>query len=156
MRRAGWFAAAWLLLAPLAALADAASETRAAYLAVIDRPRAALKPELAEMPAVDGLRKYHLWFFADASERVPGYLLLPDARIFKGPRPVVIALHGTGGNKDNSQIAELALKAARAGFIGVAIDGRFHGERITGRSGTVEYNAAMTHAFKTGQGHPFF
>jgi dienelactone hydrolase len=148
--------AAWLLLAPLLAQADSASQTRAAYLAVIDRPRVALEPQLAEMPAVEGLKKYHLWFTADASERVPGYLLLPDARAFKGPRPVVIALHGTGGNKDNGQIAELVLKAARAGFVGVAIDGRFHGERIPGGSGAAEYNLAMAQAFRTGEGHPFF
>jgi len=147
---------AWLLLAPLLAQADAASETRVAYLAVIDRPRVALKPELTEMPAVEGLKKYHLWYSADANERVPGYLVLPDAKAFKGPRPVVIALHGTGGNKDNGQIAELVLKAARAGFIGVAIDGRYHGERIPGGSGAAEYNVAITNAFKTGQGHPFF
>ena len=102
------------------------------------------------------MRKFHLWFSADASERVPGYLLLPDARTFKGARPVLIALHGTGGNKDSGQIAELTLKAARAGFIGVAIDGRFHGERIPAGTGAVEYNVAMTHAFKGGQGHPFF
>lgn len=147
---------AWLLLVPLLAHADASSETRAAYLAVIDRPRVAPKPELADMPAVEGFRKYHLWFWSDAKERVPGYLLLPDPKTFKGPRPVVIALHGTGGNKDNGQIAELVLEATRAGFIGVAIDGRFHGERIPGGSGAAEYNVAMTHAFKTGEGHPFF
>ena len=29
------------------------------------------------------------------------YLLLPDPKHFKGARPVVIALHGTGGNKDH-------------------------------------------------------
>ena len=114
MKHARRFAAAWLLWSlSLLALADAGSETRASYLAVIDRPRVALAPELAAMPAVEGLRKYHLWFSTDAKERVPGYLLLPDAARFKGPRPVVIALHGTGGNKDNGQIAEIVLKAAR-------------------------------------------
>src|SRR6185503_8348324 len=141
MKHARRFAAAWLLWSlSLLALADAGSETRAAYLAVIDRPRVALAPELAAMPAVEGLRKYHLWFSTDAKERVPGYLLLPDAARFRGPRPVVIALHGTGGNKDNGQIAEIVLKAARAGFIGVAIDGRFHGERTRAGQGSEEYN----------------
>lgn len=138
----------------LPALADAVSETRAAYLAVIDRPRVALKPELAELPAVDGLKKYHLWFSADATERVPGYLLLPDPKTFKGPRPVVIALHGTGGNKDD--MADIVMRAARAGFIGVAIDGRFHGERTRAGRGAAEYNAAIAEAFKTGKGHPFY
>ena len=147
---------AWLWLAPLVAHADASPETRAAYLAVIDRPRVPPRPELAEMPAVEGLKKYHLWFSADASERVPGYLVLPDARAFKGRRPVVIALHGTGSNKDNRQITQIVTKAARAGFIAVAIDGRFHGERIPGGTGSAEYNAAITTAFRTGQGHPFY
>jgi len=139
-----------------AALADSTRDTRAAYLAVIDRPRVALAPELAEMPVVEGLRKFHLWFSSDATERVPGYLLLPDAAKFKGKRPVVIALHGTGGNKDNGQIAEIVLRAARAGFIGVAIDGRFHGERTQAGSGAAEYNEAIARAFKSGQGHPLY
>ena len=75
---------------------------------------------LAEMAPIEGLKKHHLWFSSDATERVPGYLLLPDLATFKGRRPVVIVLHGTGGNKDSGQIAEIALKAAQAGFIGVA------------------------------------
>ena len=139
-----------------AAMADATADTRAAYLAVIDRPRVALAPELVELPAVDGHKKFHLWFSSDASERVPGYLLLPDAAKFKGKRPVVIALHGTGGNKDNGQIAEIVLRAARAGFIGVAIDGRFHGERTQAGSGAAEYNDAIARAFRSGQGHPLY
>jgi dienelactone hydrolase len=137
-----------------AAFADSYSDTRAAYLAVIDRPRVPLKPELAELPAVEGLKKYHLWFSADASERVPGYLLLPDAKLFKGPRPVVIVLHGTGGNKDS--VADIVLEAARAGFVGVAIDGRHHGERTRAGSGAAEYNQAIAEAFKSGEAHPFY
>jgi len=139
----------------LAAVADSATaDTRAAFLQVVDRPRVALKPELAELPAVEGLKKYHLWFSADASERVPGYLLLPDAQRFKGRRPVVIALHGTGGTKDS--VADIVLKAANAGFIGVAIDGRFHGERTKAGTGAAEYNEAIALTFKTGAGHPFY
>ena len=139
-----------------ATLADATADTRAAYLAIIDRPRVPLAPELAAMPPVEGLKKFHLWFSADATERVPGYLLLPDAAQFKGKRPVVIALHGTGGNKDNGQVAEIVLRAARAGFIGVAIDGRFHGERTRAGSGSAEYNEAIARAFRSGQGHPLY
>jgi dienelactone hydrolase len=140
-----------------AALADTSnSDTRAAFLQLIDRPRVALKPEVSELAPVDGLRKYHLWFNSDATERVPGYLLLPDPAKFKGRRPVVVALHGTGGTKDGGEIANIALKAAQAGFIGVAIDGRFHGERTKAGAGAAEYNDAIARAFKTGEGHPFF
>jgi len=141
----------------LAAFADGSAEdTRAAFLRVIDRPRVALKPELAEMEPVEGLKKYHLWFFSDATERVPGYLLLPDSAKFKGRRPVVIGLHGTGGNKDTPQIAEIVLRAAQAGFIGVAIDGRHHGERTKAGTGSSQYNEAIARAFRTGEGHPFY
>jgi dienelactone hydrolase len=141
----------------LAAVADtSAADTRAAFLQVIDRPKVALKPELQEVESVEGLRKFHLWFSSDATERVPGYLLLPDATKFKGRRPVIIALHGTGGTKEGGQIAEIALRAAQAGFIGVAIDGRFHGERTKAGSGSDDYNYAIAMAFKTGTGHPFY
>jgi len=152
------FAAGLLALQiSLAAFAGPPVEAiRASFLENIDRPRVALKPELAEMPSVEGLKKYHLWFSSDATERVPGYLLLPDPGQFKGRRPVVIVLHGTGGNKEVGQVAEIALRAAKAGFIGVAIDGRFHGERTKAGTGAAEYNEAIALAFKTGKGHPFY
>jgi dienelactone hydrolase len=141
----------------LAAAANgSAAQTRAAFLEVIDRPLVAARPELAEMAPVEGLKKYHLWFSADATERVPGYLVLPDASVFKGRRPVVIALHGTGGNKDSGEVASLVTRLAKAGFIGVAIDGRFHGERTRAGTGAAEYNVAITRAFVTGDGHPFY
>jgi fermentation-respiration switch protein FrsA (DUF1100 family) len=48
------------------------------------------------------------------------------------------------------------LKAVRAGFIGVAIDGRFHGERILNRDAGNSYDDAIASAFASGQGHPFY
>ena len=142
--------------APSAFADAAAEETRAAFLKVIDRPRADARPELTELPPVDGLKKQHLWFHADATERVPGYLLFPEAARFKGRRPVVIVLHGTGGSKDSDEVANLARRLAQAGFIAVAIDGRFHGERTRAGRGAAEYNLAITRAFITGDGHPFY
>jgi dienelactone hydrolase len=142
---------------PLSAFADvAAGETRAGFLKVIDRPRVDANPVLAELPPVAGLKKQHLWFHADATERVPGYLLFPDAVRFKGRRPVVIALHGTGGSKDSEEVTNLARRLAQSGFIAVAIDGRFHGERTRATRGAAEYNVAITRAFITGEGHPFY
>lgn len=141
----------------LAAFADGSEPaTRTEFLKIIDRPKAALNPELTRQVPVGGLEKQHLWFSSDATERVPGYLLMPNASKFKGRRPVVIALHGTGGNKDSGEIAGILIRAARAGFIGVAIDGRFHGERTKAGTGAAEYNAAITRAFETGEGHPFY
>lgn len=146
-----------LALLPLTPVhADGAADTRAAYLKLIDRPRVAPQAELVEMLPAEGMRRYHLWFQSEATERVPGYLLLPDPGQYKGPRPVVIALHGTGGTKESAQIVDLALKAARAGFIAVAIDGRFHGERTRAGEGAEEYDAAIAQAYRTGQGHPLY
>ena len=41
---------------------------------------------------------------------------------------------------------------ARRGFVAVAIDGRFHGER---RRQPADYDAAILQTYRTGQGHPF-
>jgi len=137
----------------VASFADAPSavppDARAAFLTLLDRPRVMLKPELIELPAIGGFHKYHLWISSEAGERVPGYLLLPDAAKFHGRRPVIIALHGTGGSKDNGQIVQIVTRAVDAGFIGVAIDGRFHGERVPAGSGEKAYDAAIARAFES-------
>jgi len=39
---------------------------------------------------------------------------------------------------------------------GVAIDGRFQGERTKAGDGEEEYDAAIATAFRTGKGHPFY
>ena len=159
MQKRAWFFC--LLLSALqfvgaqAALADG-GDTRAAFLQVIDRPRVALAPELAPLPDADGLKKFHLLYSSEAGERVPGYVLLPDSTRFAGARPVVIAMHGTGGSKDARDVTSIMQKAARAGFIAVAIDGRFHGERTRSGSGAKEYNDAIARAWREGKGHPFY
>ncbi len=148
-----------LLQISFATSADSSLDTRAAFLKLIDRQRVELKADLTALPAVEGLRKYHLQFWSEANELVPGYLLLPDPTKYPGKRPVVIALHGTGGSKDSGQIAEIVLKASRAGFIGVAIDGRYHGERTESRSagnGGNAYEAAIARTFSGSPGHPFY
>ena len=70
-----------------------------------------------------------------------------------GRRPVVVALHGTGGNKE-SQLT-LLKELAGLGFIGVAIDGRYHGERARVGKGSAEYNEAILRAYRNGREHPF-
>ena len=72
---------------------------------------------------------------------------------FHGRRPVVIALHGTGGSKGN--MLALCRKLAEAGFIAVAIDGRYHGERKSGK-GQTDYNAAIVRAWHGSGEHPFY
>jgi dienelactone hydrolase len=89
-----------------------------------------------------------------AIERVPTILLRPA--MAKGKLPVVIVLHGTGGNKD-SQLAFMKELAKRK-IIGVAIDARYHGGRVA--KGGVNYQQAITNAWLTKAGepmeHPFY
>ena len=85
---------------------------------------------------------------------MPGILIKSSTST--GRRPVVIALHGTGGNKE-SQRAYLS-ELARAGFVGIAIDGRYHGARTkAGKDAkSTEYVDAILRTFRTGKELPFF
>jgi dienelactone hydrolase len=127
------------------------AQNRAEFLKLIDRPRAPLAPEVKEMGEADGLTQTRFTFAADAEQRVPG-ILVKQARS-AGRRPVVIALHGTGGSKE-SQLT-LLKELAGLGFIGVAIDGRYHGERAKSGRGSADYNEAILRAYRTGREHPF-
>jgi dienelactone hydrolase len=128
------------------------SNTRADFLKLVDRPRVPLSTEVRELPVTNGLAQIHFSFASDTSNRVPGVLL--ESANSHGRRPVVIALHGTGGNKNN--MLALCRKLADAGFIAVAMDGRYHGERIKNGKGTTEYNDAIVRAWHGSGEHPFY
>jgi dienelactone hydrolase len=129
-----------------------AAATRAAFLKLIDRPRVPPAPELKQSPPADGLLRVDFSYLSEAGSRVPGILIEPVAGSVR--RPVVIALHGTGGAKED----ELAFmtRLAHAGFVAVAIDAPYHGARSASGKGSVEYVDAILRAYRTGQGHPFF
>jgi dienelactone hydrolase len=124
---------------------------RADFLKLIDRPRVALGPQVEAMSGTNGILEFHFSFAADAKDRVPGILMKPTNS--QGRFPVVIALHGTGGSKGN--MAALCRKLADAGFIAVAIDGRYHGERKSGK-GETDYDNAIVRAFHGSGEHPFY
>ena len=128
-----------------------AADTRADFLKLIDRPRVALAAK-EELPTTNGVVEIHFSFASDAEQRVPGLLL--KSINSSGRRPVVIALHGTGGTKTN--MLSLCRKLAEHGFIAVAIDGRYHGERTRAGHGTVEYNEAIARAWHEQREHPFY
>ncbi|MEI9865138.1 MAG: dienelactone hydrolase family protein [Limisphaerales bacterium] len=71
-----------------------------------------------------------------------------------GDVPVVIALHGTGGSKQN--MLALCRKLATNGFIAVAIVGRYHGERTKSGKGSAEYEAAIVRAWQGNGEHPLY
>ena len=131
--------------------ADDPNPARGAFLHLIDRPKVPLAPEWRELGRTNGILTTHFVFHADAAQTVPGLWLSPSGQ--SGPGPAVIVLHGTGGNKEG-QIG-LLNKLARAGFVAVAIDGRYHGERTAKGSGSAEYQQAILRAYQTGQEHPF-
>ena len=142
-----------LFVAALCLLATSCATTspRVDFLNLIDRPRVALSPHVEPLPATNGIAQYHFSFAAEAVQRVPGILL--KATNFPGRRPVVIALHGTGGSKAN--MLALCRKLAERGFIAVAIDAPYHGERKSSK-GQNDYNDAIVRAWRGDGEHPFY
>ncbi len=69
----------------------------------------------------------------------------------EGRYPAVIVQHFLGGTKDYPAFSFLYQTMAQRGFVVVAIDGRFRGERQNGTS----LEAAMIAALKGGKGNPF-
>jgi dienelactone hydrolase len=125
--------------------------TRAAFLKLIDRPRVALEPTLRSRPESDGLVAEEISFATEAGQRVPTLLI---KRSGPSRQPAVIVLHGTGGSKEGmaGRLRDLAAK----GFVAVAIDGRYHGERAGASSeGMSPYLAAILRTYRTGREHPF-
>ncbi len=100
------------------------------------------------------------FIYTEETEKVPVLIykpVIPGLRSF----PVVICLHGTGGSKEDESIKNLLYKFSKIGIIGVAIDARYHGERIQGGANKAEqYVEAITRAWKNSdaneQQHPFY
>src|ERR1700728_441225 len=129
-----------------------AEDTRADFLKLIALPRVPLAPQVRELSATGGLVEFHFSFASDAQQRVPGLLL--EKENSKGRRPVVIVMHGTGGRKEDE--LPLLRRLARAGFVAVAIDGRYHGERAASGHGSADYQAAIVRAWEGNGGHQVF
>lgn len=141
--------AAWCLFT---AACVHAADYRADFLKLLQRPRVSLAAEVEPLPPTNGLAQFHFSFATESGQRVPGVLIKTEPS--RGRRPVVIALHGTGGSKQN--MLALCRKLAEAGFIAVAIDGRYHGERAPESKGAAAYEEAIVRAWQTGREHPFY
>jgi dienelactone hydrolase len=137
------------------------AEVREAFRKLLDRPAVPLNVRTRDTKTANGLVTERLSFASEKKangeeERVPVLLVRPEKVSQK--QPVVIALHGTGGNKEGQ--SGLLNEFARRGIIGVAIDARYHGERSGGARGAEAYNEAITRAWKTSPGqpqeHPFY
>jgi dienelactone hydrolase len=148
---------ALLIVASLCVVSAAAqtpdAEKRAAFLKLIDRPKVDPAPSVRPLSSTDGVAQEHFSFAVDSTDRVTGILVKRAAS--SGRLPVVIQLHGTGGAKE--QVLSRLTMLANRGFIGVAIDARYHGERRGQSTGlATPYTTAIFNAYKTSREHPFF
>jgi dienelactone hydrolase len=125
---------------------------REAVLKVIERPRVPLDAAASPRPDEGPLASETISFASEAGGRVPA--MLYKRRGSSSRQPVVIVLHGTGGSKEG-MIPRLR-EAATRGFVAVAIDGRYHGERgARSEGGLPAYQAAILRAWRSGNEHPF-
>src|SRR5687768_5504526 len=125
---------------------------REAFLKGLDRPRVPLDASVRLRPETGDYTIEEISFASEAGQRVPTLLI---KRRGAAPRqPAVIVLHGTGGSKEGmtARLRELAAK----GFVGIAIDGRYHGARAAASpDGLPPYQAAILRAYRTGRERPF-
>jgi dienelactone hydrolase len=124
---------------------------RAAFLRLVDRTRVPLAPHSSARPEAGSYAPEHFTFQSEASERVTGILVKSVAS--RGRRPTVIVLHGSGGKKE--QQLPLLRELADRGFVAVAIDARYHGERAGTDDSIADYTGAMLTAYRTRRGHPY-
>jgi dienelactone hydrolase len=137
-------------------------QTKAAFVKLLDRPKTAADVKEAAKPVEKNGLIYNRWTFASEKkadgtiERVPVLTVGPAKKA--GKLPVMISLHGTGGNKDG--MVSWLEDFAKEGILGVAIDARYHGGRSGGENGATAYVKAIGRAWKTPVGmpseHPFY
>lgn len=125
---------------------------------LLRRPAIALNPSI-QVFISDSIQIEKGYFYSEPSEKVPVLIYQPVMRRTK-KLPVVICLHGTGGNKEGMK--DILERFSKSGFIAVAIDGRYHGERVqlASGSGNSKYVDAIISAWQNKdsahQEHPFF
>ncbi len=127
------------------------ADTRSDFLKIIDRPRVPLDAKWVSSLGDDAPATFS--YATDATHRVPGILLGSSSQ----RKPVVIVLHGTGGNK-NDELPLLRKLAAR-GFVAISIDAPHHGQRSKLGRGNAEHEEAFVQAYKStspNHEHPFF
>ena len=135
-------------------------EVRAAFHKLLDRPAVPLDVKVEETKTADGFTTEHLSFASEKHadgkvERVPALVVRPEKADKK--LPAVIVLHGTGGSKEG--LRGWLNDLAKRGFLAIAIDARYHGERAGGAKGATAYVEAITRAWETKgdlSEHPFY
>jgi predicted peptidase len=133
-----------------------ADRVAADFKKMLDRPRVDFGARFQSYKT-DSVLIERGFIYSEKNEKIPVLIYKP----LTGTKfPAVIYLHGTGGSKDNKDIINILYQLTKRGIMGVAIDARFHGERIPGGANhSKEYGEAATKAWentdKTTQTHPF-
>lgn len=146
-----WLVAAALgaLLVPLAAVPSGAAsrseQVRTSFMRAFERPRVPLDVKVVATVPQDLVVQEQLTVASEAGVRVPVLLVRPAAA--GKPRGAIVCLHGLGGSKEGMR--GYLQEFARRGFVAVALDARYHGDR----KGDVQ--AAMAAAYKSGKEHPY-
>lgn len=126
------------------------------FIALLQRPTVAANPSFQSF-ITDSVLVEKGFFYSEATEKVPVLIYKPVSSQIK-KLPVVICLHGTGGSMDGMK--NLLYRFSKSGFMAVAIDGRYHGERVKTVAGKNNYVEAIINAWQnkdsTRQQHPFF
>lgn len=167
MKRFPWSIVCFLIVLPLYGEDHSlptypnVEEVRKAFRGLLDRPAVPQNVRMQTTQTSGRLTTERLSFASEKSatgmeERVPVLVVRPEK--IEKKLPVVIVLHGTGGTKEG-ELGWLK-NLAQHGFIGVAIDARYHGERAGGAKGAEAYVEAIYRAWKTKPGepqpHPFY
>jgi dienelactone hydrolase len=170
MKSSRWLVLSLLLVFPVALRGDEPrrpypppAQVRADFLKLLDRPKVLFNVKIDETKRDEDedVVIEHLSFASEKrpdgeEERVPVLLIRPIKRTKK--LPAVIVLHGTGGSKEGQR--QWLVHLAKRGMIGLAIDARYHGERVGEAKGREAYNEAIIRAWKTKPGekqeHPFY
>ena len=130
----------------------------AAFRNMLLRPAVDFKPSFQSI-VTDSVLIEKGFIYSEANEKVPMLIYKPVKTSLK-KLPVVICLHGTGGNKDQATMKNLLYRFSQMGFMGMAIDGRYYGERMKAVPGQNSYVDAIIKAWQnkdsTTQEHPFF
>ena len=140
------------------------AKVKAAFVKLLDRLRVPLDVRSqGSKPPYRGVTSERVDFAVEKHpdgtvERVPALVVRPEWAKAGGRMPAVIVLHGTGGRKEG--LWPWLERLAHRGFVAIAIDGRYHGERTQGEKGTKAYNDAIVRAWHSPPGspqaHPFY
>ena len=105
-----------------------ADKIRNDFRALLQRTTVAPRPSIQSF-LTDSVLIEKGYFYSEAEEKVPLLIYKPVSNKIE-KLPVVICLHGTNGNKDMAVIKNLLYRFSKLGFMAVAIDGRYFGDRV--------------------------